>query len=96
MKITEMPRGSGKTTRLIYESSYKNIPIICSSMSKKQYIYDLADKRGVVIPEPITVKQYLKLKNPPKRILIDEVFNVLSWVFDLSTIEEVTYSKEDF
>lgn len=50
-----MNRGTGKTTRLIWESSIRKIPIICATESQVKYIKQLVERYNVVIPEPRSI-----------------------------------------
>ena len=36
MKIINLGRGQGKTTRLLYASEFQNIPILCKDWSAKR------------------------------------------------------------
>ena len=54
MKIINLPRGSGKTTRLLYASEFNNTPILCVSQHHKQHLLDRAKELNLTIPEPIT------------------------------------------
>lgn len=78
MKIYNLPRGSGKTTRLLYISDYNKIPILCANINSKNLIRQMAYKQGLNIPEPICVSDLEKGKNLPyKEVLVDEAFEVL-------------------
>ena len=54
MKIINLPRASGKTTRLLYASEFNNTPILCMSRDAKQHLLDSAKRLNLEIPEPIT------------------------------------------
>ena len=54
MKVYNQPRGSGKTTRLIYESAMKQIPILCTDWLRAGFIKESAKEMGLSIPEPIS------------------------------------------
>lgn len=54
MKIINLPRGYGKTTRLLYASEFNNAPILCVSQHHKQRLLDRAKELNLAIPEPIT------------------------------------------
>lgn len=82
MKIINLPRGCGKTTRLLYASEFNDTPILCSNQTSKQNLIDRAKFLNLEIPEPILVseitrgsatKTYLRDKD----ILIDEAPMVL-------------------
>ncbi len=96
MKIYNQPRGTGKTTRLIYASEYDNIPILCGDGFQKNYIISLAKSQGVNIPEPITVKEF---KSKPegfyKKVLIDEVLRVLQLFLGQTDVAACTICEDD-
>ena len=50
-------RGSGKTTKLIVVSSMLKIPIVTNTLAGVDCITDIARKRNLQIPEPVTVEQ---------------------------------------
>jgi hypothetical protein len=54
MKIINLPRGHGKTTRLLYASEFTNTPILCANQASKQHLLDRAKELNLNIPEPIT------------------------------------------
>lgn len=55
MKIYNLPRGSGKTTRMLYISEYTGYPILCRNNTQKKYVTELARQNSVRIPDPITI-----------------------------------------
>lgn len=99
MKIYNMERGSGKTTRLIYISEYSDIPILCTTVDAKEQIQALASELKCIIPEPISINDLLN-KNSNLRlneVLVDEAFNVLSEVLKkvgINNIGAITVSEE--
>lgn len=58
MKIYTMPRGTGKTTKLVRMSAENNYPIIVSHRLSKEYILDKAKRMNLVIPEPISLDEF--------------------------------------
>ena len=80
MEILNVPRGYGKSTRLIMEAVETGYPIIVGTESMKRYLRDLAEK--------ITDKQvkiysayefaYIDPTKRDKNILIDDLPLVLS------------------
>ena len=38
MKIINLPRGQGKTTRLLYASEFNDAPILCHTHASKDYL----------------------------------------------------------
>lgn len=82
MKIINLGRGQGKTTRLLYASEFNNVPILCSTCEKKRYLIEQAKGYGLKIPEPISVSDITSSKHRDseiidKDILIDEAPMVL-------------------
>lgn len=103
MKIIDMERGMGKSTKIINMSKAKNIPILCPNKREKEHIKELAKRHAVAIPEPITWEEYISSSNinKPSTILIDEVFmfidNILGKYNDkFQGITAVTYSKSEY
>lgn len=82
MKIINLPRGYGKTTRLLYASEFNNIPILCATQASKQHLLDSAKKLNLKIPEPITPSDatmggIFKTSLKDQDILVDEAPMVL-------------------
>ena len=82
MKIINLPRGHGKTTRLLYASEFTNTPILCTSQTSKQHLLDSAKRLNLDIPEPIipsdvTMGGVFKTSLRDKDVLIDEAPMVL-------------------
>ena len=79
MKIFNLSRGKGKTTRMLYASEFNNIPILCYNEMYKQNLIEMAHWHGINIPNPMTVSEFLKRgQRPTNKILIDEMDSVLS------------------
>ena len=57
MKIINLPRGRGKTTRLLYASEFSNIPILCATYAEKDYLVNQAERLGLTIHEPIVADE---------------------------------------
>lgn len=82
MKIINLPRGRGKTTRLLYASEFNNAPILCANQTSKQHLLDVARELNLKISEPITPSDVtmggvFKTSMRDQDILIDEVPMVL-------------------
>jgi hypothetical protein len=82
MKIINLPRGCGKTTRLLYASEFNNAPILCAHQVSKQHLLDMAKQFDLNIPEPITpsditIGGVFKTSLKDQNILIDEAPMVL-------------------
>lgn len=55
MKIINLGRGQGKTTRLLYASEFNDTPILCSNLNQKDYLLHKAKELHLNIPEPLCV-----------------------------------------
>lgn len=82
MKIINLGRGQGKTTRLLYASEFQDIPIVCATHSQKQHLIDMAKSLRLNIPEPIvaseiTSSRIIGSKAVEKDLLVDEAHWVL-------------------
>ena len=82
MKIYNLGRGQGKTTRLLYASEFNDVPILCTTKDSKYMLMERAKIYGLNIPEPITVNDIIsnsvrgsEIIN--KDILVDEAPAVL-------------------
>lgn len=82
MKIINLSRGQGKTTRLLYASEFQGTPILCSTHASKDYLLSKAREFGLDIPDPIVVSEIAnnhlrggKMQN--KDLLVDEAPQVL-------------------
>lgn len=104
MKIINLPRGRGKTTRLLYASEFTNSPILCANQVSKQHLLDRAKQLNLKIPEPITPSDVtmggvFKTSLRDKDILIDEAPMVLQSLLSClgmnGSIKAITLTEED-
>lgn len=104
MKIINLPRGRGKTTRLLYASEFNDAPIICSTHAQKQHLIDSANKLGLNIPEPVVVGEITSGKIRcgnviDKDILVDEAHWVLQALLKYlgmnGELKAVTFTTEE-
>lgn len=93
-KIINLPRGAGKTTRMLYASEFNNVPILCGSLLAKQYLIDTARRAKIQIPTPITVNDFIKSRNRPQDVLVDDALYVLQRFMDGTKIMGLTLSAE--
>lgn len=93
-KVYNLPRGSGKSMRMLYVSEFTSAPILCTYTSK-DYLRDLAKRYEIKIPEPITVDEYVQDKAKYPRILVDEALCALKDFLPHTDILGVTFSDED-
>lgn len=80
MKIFNLPRGTGKTKRMLYASEYHNAHILCANATSKKHIMDMAHWLDINIPEPITIQDMANHKSKyqgHRDILVDEMDYVL-------------------
>lgn len=104
MKIINLPRGCGKTTRLLYASEFQDIPILCATCTQKDYLVSQAEKLGLVIPEPIVVSEItsnrVRGSNAAKMdLLVDEAPMVLQTLLNslgmMGEVKAITLTEED-
>lgn len=67
----------GKTHQLILESSKSQIPIMTFNHYQVEHIKTYAKSMGLNVPEPISASGYKFNINPSRRILVDEVEQVI-------------------
>jgi hypothetical protein len=75
MKIYDLKRGQGKTTRLVILSEYTKRPILCASQEHHKVIKDIAHQLNAKIPEPITISELSRLNGTDRTVgtyFIDE------------------------
>lgn len=76
MKIINLGRGQGKTTRLLYASEFNNTPILCANMKHKEDLIRRAREMNLFIPEPICAHEifsdYTKGKDI-REVLVDDM-----------------------
>lgn len=104
MKIINLPRGYGKTTRLLYASEFNNIPILCANDMQKKNLINMAKELLLQIPEPITVSEIALNRFEgngarDKDILVDEATMVLQSLLDFlgvrGEIKAITLTDEE-
>lgn len=94
MEILNVPRGYGKSTRLIMKAVETGYPIIVGTESMKQYLRDLA--KGITDKEVKIYSAYefadIDAMKRDKNILIDELPLVLSILLN-TNVEMVTMTS---
>ena len=104
MKIINLPRANGKTTRLLYASEFNNIPILCMNRDAKQHLLDSAKRLNLNIPEPITTSDVtiggvFKTSMKDQDILVDEAPIVLQYLLNnlgmKGSIKAITLTDEE-
>ena len=74
MKIFNLPRGCGKTIRMLYASEFNDIPILVATETRKDNLLHRAKWNNINIPTPITVSQMTRGKDKSCRdILVDDI-----------------------
>ena len=72
MKILYGQPGTGKTRKILQESSQKNIPILTYDRARVERLKDKAAGYSLIIPEPINVEDVLKENQlRPSKVIID-------------------------
>ena len=95
MKIINLGRGQGKTTRLLYASEFNDAPILCSNVNQKAELLHRTRELHLNIPEPIMVSDLFSDKHRGKRVaedgvLVDDVELVLQqMLYSLGLYSEV-------
>lgn len=104
MKIINLPRGCGKTTRLLYASEFQNIPILCATYAQKDYLLSQAERLGLIIHEPIVASEItsnrIRGSNAAKMdLLVDEAPMVLQTLLNslgmMGEIKAITLTEKD-
>ena len=103
MKIINLGRGRGKTTRMLYASEFNDCPILCATRSQKQQLLERSKILGLNIPEPIVVDEIINKERDSnilkKDLLIDEAHWVFQRLLELSgvkgDIKAITITSSD-
>ena len=78
MRIYNLPRCSGKTTRILYISEYTKAPILCMDEITKYELLRRAGALGIEIPSPITLSDLKEgIEFEGNEILVDEALMLL-------------------
>ena len=105
MKIINLGRGQGKTTRLLYASEFNNIPILVATFQQKNLLVNRAGVLGLKIPEPIIVSELMtdKIRNSnavKKDLLVDEAPMVLQILLNQlgmnGSVKAITLTEQEF
>lgn len=60
MKILNLPKGSGKTIRMLYASEFNDSPIVCCSEVRKANLLYMAKQNNIQIPTPISLSELIR------------------------------------
>lgn len=81
MKILRADRGQGKTTELVKMSNKEWKYIVCRDTQRVDVIVEIANKLGLDIPYPITIKELpISQGSYIKNVLIDDIEDVLKYI----------------
>ena len=103
MKIINLGRGRGKTTRLLYASEFNDMPILCSTNIEKKHLMEQAERYELKIPDPISVSDIIsnKLRGSEiayKDVLVDEapivLQNLLSSLGMQGNVKAITLTEK--
>lgn len=84
MRFIQGKKGMGKTTRLLYASEFRNIPIICVDAQHKKELLHKAVELQLIIPEPITLNEIINKSKVIEHIdgvLIDNLSPIIRALF---------------
>lgn len=79
MKQLISGRGTGKTTKLIYQSAWSGATIVTATDRAAGYIEHMAEQLHLEIPKPMSIVELRANRGmPPKAVLIDELDAVVA------------------
>ena len=94
MKIIRADRGKGKTTELVKISNREWKYIVCRDKQRVDVIVETANKLGLDIPFPITVRELpINQGSYIKSVLIDDIEDVIPYFIGRS-VDYITTSSE--
>ena len=81
VKIIRADRGQGKTTKLVKMSNKEWKYIVCKDTQRVDVIVKIANKLGLDIPYPITIRELpISQGSYIKSVLIDDIEDVLPYI----------------
>lgn len=104
MKIINLGRGQGKTTRLLYASEFNDAPILCATYAQAKNLVEMANRIGLKIPEPIIVGEIMTNRIQGshavnKDLLVDEAPMVLQALLNQlgmhGEVKAITLTEKD-
>ncbi len=94
MKIISADRGQGKTTKLVKMSNKEWKYIVCRDNQRVDVIIKTAERLGLDIPYPITVRELpISQFSHIESVLIDDIEDVIQYVIG-RRVDYVTTSCE--
>lgn len=98
MKIINLGRQQGKTTRLLYASEWNQTPILFATHQMKKYAEWQAKELGLKIPEPLCVQELKDRDVGHTDVLVDEaplvLRNLLS-TFGIKEVKAITLTEKE-
>jgi hypothetical protein len=88
-----LPRGCGKTTKLIDISEKTGTYILVANMNRQRQVADMAREQSKMIPFPVTLEDFLRTRfrgSFINHILIDDAEDVLAQLFGHIQIDALT------
>ena len=88
-----LPKGAGKTTKLIQMSHDTWTYILVANEKRQKYLATFAKELGINIPYPVTLENYMGAgfrNSSIKKILIDDADDVLRTLFGNLEIVAIT------
>jgi hypothetical protein len=73
-------RGCGKTTKLVKFAASEQLYIICANRQRAEHIANVARQLNLIIPYPITAEELPLRSSYIKKVMIDDVEDVLSYL----------------
>lgn len=89
-------RGSGKTTKLVYLSEERKVPIVVGNNSQKRLVEDMSKRLDVDIPTPVvvgSVDDLYRLRGL-KGCLVDEATSILENLLGPIEVEGLTLTAD--
>ncbi|MCM1269394.1 MAG: hypothetical protein NC247_02045 [Ruminococcus flavefaciens] len=79
MRLLIKERQSNKTTGMLFTSEATGYPIVVQNYARKRQLCEHAKNIGVMIPDPITVKDIKDNRETyHKNVLIDEAYDIIT------------------
>ena len=83
MELIIKDRGAGKTIGLLYTSEVTKYPIVVSTTAAVRFLKESANRLGLTIPEPLTVRELRERERiHPECVLVDEVYTIIGEAMD--------------
>ena len=95
MKVVEAPRNSGKTAYMMNLSENTKQPLVCFSLVEKERVMTDARERSVKIPEPVTLQEVMSGKTQGKKVIVDNLDVLLSFVWPGTEVTVACITKEE-